>query len=231
MAAAKVHPYLVSFCRIGLIDQDDATGRYFLGPLALQLGLIGLRQANPVQVASAAIAELAQRLGQTVAIAVWGSRGPTIVRLEESPAPVHVNMRHGTVFTLAGTASGRLFGAYRDADEIKRLLESERRRRRSDPEPQHPGLPPPRPVPSWREFERELIEVRAHGLGRSEGETVPGVNAMAAPVFDHHGGIVLAIVAIGPAGIFDVRWDGPIARALRACADQVSQRLGAPATG
>ena len=51
---------------------------------------------------------------------------------------------------------------------------------------------------------------------------------MAAPVFDHTGAIVLALTAIGPAGVFDSRWDGAIARALKSAAAQVSERLGAP---
>ena len=229
MAAGKVHPYLVSFTRLGLIDQDKETGLYSLGPLALQMGLISLKQANPVQMASAAVTDLAQRLGHTVAISVWGSRGPTIVRLEESPAAIHVSMRHGTVFSLAGTATGRLFAAYQRADDMQRFLDGERKRQKSEPDPIYPGIPPTSPAPSWREFERELVEVRAHGLSRSEGDTVPGVNAMAAPVFDYNGSIALAITAIGPAGVFDSSWDGPIAGALRGSANQISQRLGAPA--
>ena len=56
------------------------------------------------------------------------------------------------------------------------------------------------------------------------------IGFMAAPVFDHTGAIVLAVTAIGPAGIFNTAWDGDIARALKACADTVSQRLGAPAS-
>ena len=107
MPAAKIHAYLVSFARIGLMQQDAGTGRYFLGPLALQLGLISLKQANPVQAAADELPGLTQRIGHTVAISVWGSRGATIVRLEESPAPIHVNMRQGTVFSLTGTATGR----------------------------------------------------------------------------------------------------------------------------
>jgi DNA-binding IclR family transcriptional regulator len=229
MPPAKAHPYLVSFSRIGLIEQDETTGRYFLGPLALQLGLISLKQANPVQMASAALAELAQRTGLTVAISVWGTRGATIVRLEESPAPIHVNMRHGSVFSVAGTATGRLFAAYLEAGAVQELLDDERRRQKTHPDPPIPGVPPPRPVPPWREFERELAEVRTQGMSRSDGETLPGVNAMAAPVFDYHGHIVLAITAVGPGGIFDIDWDGPIAQALRGCAAQISQRLGAPA--
>jgi DNA-binding IclR family transcriptional regulator len=230
MAPAKAHPYLVSFARIGLIEQDRLSGAYFLGPLALQLGLISLQQANPVQVATPLLGELAQRIGHTVALAVWGTRGATIVRLEESPASVHVNMRHGTVFSLADTASGRLFAAFRAPAAAQQQLEAERRRRKARPEAPIAGMPPASPLPAWREFEKQLIEVRAHGLSRSVGEVVPGINAMAAPAFDHSGAIVLALTAIGPAAVFDTRWDGAIARALRACADQVSQRLGAPAT-
>lgn len=229
MAPAKAHPYLVSFARIGLIEQDRATGFYFLGPLALQLGLISLQQANPVQVATPLIAELAQRIGHTVAIAVWGTRGATIVRLEESPSAVHVNMRHGTVFSLANTASGRLFAAHLDAPLVKARLEEERAQQKSHDKAQRdePGMPAHAPVPSWKAFEAQLAEVRSHGLSRSVGEVLPGVNAMAAPVFDHTGAMVLAMTAIGPAAVFDTRWDGAIARALRACAAQASQRLGA----
>ena len=230
MSAAKAHPYLVSFGRLGLIEQDRASGHYALGPLALQLGLISLQQANPVQIATPLIAELAQQIGQTVAIAVWGARGATIVRIAESPAAVHVNMRHGTVFSLANTASGRLFGAYLEAPVVQRLLEEERRRDKSAARAAArpgPGMLPAPPLPDWKAFEAQLREVRAHGISRSEGEIVPGVNAMAAPVFDHTGAIALAITAIGPAGIFATAWDGAIARALKACAGAVSQRLGA----
>ena len=226
MVPAKAHPYLVSFARLGLIEQDRLSGFYFLGPLALQLGLISLQQANPVQVATPLIAELAQRIGHTVAIAVWGTRGATIVRLEESPSAVHVNMRHGTVFSLANTASGRLFAAYLDAPAVKARLDEERAQQKASRGEPAVGMPPPPAVPSWKEFEKQLAEVRAHGLSRSVGEVLPGVNAMAAPVFDHSGAIVLAVTAIGPAALFETRWDGALARALRACAAQASQRLG-----
>lgn len=228
MVPAKAHPYLVSFSRIGLIEQDAASGHYFLGPLALQLGLISLTQANPVQAATAVLPALAQRLGHTVAISVWGARGATIVRLEESPAPIHVNMRHGTVFSLATTASGRLFAAHLPADEVRQRLEDERRRQREPAAESAAGTPPPRPVPTWDELQPQLELVRAHGVSRSEGEVLPGVNAMAAPVFDHRGAIALSLTAIGPATLFDTAWDGRIACVLRESAAEVSARLGAP---
>ena len=234
MTAAKAHPYMVSFGRLGLIEQDRASGHYLLGPLALHLGLIRLQQADPVHIATPLIAEVAQRIGHTVALAVWGARGATIVRTAESPSPVHVNMRHGTVFSLTNTASGRIFAAYLAVDTVKQLLDAERQRekqRKSGEQPMEAGMPPQPPLPSWSEFERQLQEVRLHGISRSEGEVIEGVSAMAAPVFDHTGAIVLSVTAIGPAAIFDTAWDGEIALALKACAGAVSGRLGATPAG
>ncbi len=232
MVPAKAHPYLVSFGRLGLIEQDAVTGSYFLGPLAMQLGMISLQQADPVQVAAPLIAELARTTGQTIGLAVWGTHGATIVRLEESPAAVHVNMRHGTVFSLTNTASGRLFAAYLDAATVKRRLAADRRLRASRRSgASEPGMPPATAPPSWRAFSAQLDDVRREGLSRSVGEVVPGINAIAAPVFDHLGAMVLAVVAIGPSVLLDTQVGSPIANALRRCGEQVSRLLGAPASG
>ena len=80
MSPPKAHPYLVSFGKLGLIAQDSASGHYGLGPLAMQLGLISLQQFDPIRLATARLPALAEDVGQTVAIAVWGTHGPTIVR-------------------------------------------------------------------------------------------------------------------------------------------------------
>ena len=218
MTAAKAHPYLVSFGHIGLVEQDSASGRYALGPLALQLGLISLQQADPVRIAAPLLRELAVRTGHTVALVVWGERGPTIVLREASPSAVHVDMRHGTVFSIAGTASGRLFAAHSPAAVVRPLYEAERRAAQ--------GNGAAAPLPPWRAFEAELAEVRRHGLGRSEGAVIAGVSALSAPVFDHRGAMVLAITAIGPSAAFDARWSGDVATVLRDAARAVSARLG-----
>jgi len=233
MTPAKAHPYMVSFGRLGLIEQDGASGHYLLGPLALQLGLIGLQQADPVRIAAPLLAPLARAIGQTVAIAVWGARGATIVQIAESPSPVHVSLRHGTVFSPTRTASGRLFAAYLAPEIVRQQLDAECRREKQRPAaeaeadtPARPGLPVLPPLPSWTEFETQLQEVRTQGASRSTNEVVPGVSAMAAPVFDHTGAIVLAMTAIGPSGTFDTDWDGPVAHALKESANAVSSRLG-----
>ncbi|MCC8951303.1 IclR family transcriptional regulator, partial [Bradyrhizobium sp. Arg62] len=58
------------------------------------------------------------------------------------------------------------------------------------------------------------------------GDPLPGVNAFAAPVFDHAGHVALVITAMGPEGTFDAGWDSAIATALRDCAGEISRQLG-----
>jgi DNA-binding IclR family transcriptional regulator len=125
MSPGKAHPYLVSFIRLGLVERETEGGRYGLGPLALRMGLIGLQQYDPVRLATPLIDELAAATGHTVAIAVWGHRGPTLVRIAEAPSPVHVSMRHGTVMSIPDTASGRLFAAFGPADAVRAALAAE----------------------------------------------------------------------------------------------------------
>ena len=220
MAAAKAHPYLVSFGKIGLVEQDRASGRYGLGPLALQLGLMSLQQADPVRLATPVIEGLAQQTGHTAALALWGSHGPTIVRLAESPAAVHVNMRQGTVFSIAGTASGQLYAAYLPEAVVRPLYEAERRSAGATR------------LPSWAQFAKTtLAEVRQQGLGRADGSVVAGVSALSAPVFDHRGEMVLALTVIGPSAALDTAWDSAAAQAMRQAGASVSARLGHRPTG
>ena len=212
MSPAKAHPYLVSFGKVGLIQQDAATGRYGLGPLALQLGLISLQQVDPVRLATAELPGLAQSLGQTVGIATWGNRGPTFVRLEEGPTAVHVNMRHGTVVSVKGTASGRLFAAFMPREEVLAVLRAETGRAR---------------VQLGAEFEAELDQVRERRFAGLVDGTVQGVTAISAPVFDGFGTMVLALTAIGPSATLGASPDSDAGRRLQACAALLSGRMGA----
>ncbi len=221
MVPAKAHPYLVSFNKLGLIVQDEVSGHYGLGPLAMQLGLISLQQFDPVRLASPMLADLAIQLGHTVALAVWGNRGPTIVRIEESPNLVHVTMRHGTVMSLRNTASGRLFAAYLPEDTVLTALEEERAY-----DLRHASISPAVPPRLDADFSKILKKVRQNGISDAVNLSVPGVSALAAPVFDESGKIVLSLTAIGPSALFDVGLNGSIASALKSLGKDLSQRLG-----
>lgn len=112
MTSAKAHPYLVSFTRVGLVQQDTVTGQYELGPFALQMGLVSLQRLDPVRVALPEVDKLQSEIGHTLGIAVLGSHGPTMIHITEASYPVHVNMRKGTVMSMLHTATGQVFAAW-----------------------------------------------------------------------------------------------------------------------
>ncbi|MBB4223665.1 IclR family transcriptional regulator [Variovorax sp. 375MFSha3.1] len=220
----KAHPYLVSFLKVGFVVQDSA-GRYELGPLALQLGLAKLQRLDPIKEASPLIEQLASETEQSIAVAVWGNFGPTVVRLEEPIHPLHVNLRTGTVMSLAYTATGRLFAAYLPPKVVeKMMLEDLARTRPADGRGATAEL-------SRAEIEALLVETRLHGMSRTLGQPIPGIDAFCAPVFDSTNNLVLGITAMGPEATFDREWDGRVAVPLRACALEISRRLGFVPTG
>jgi DNA-binding IclR family transcriptional regulator len=222
MTAGKAHPYLVSFIRLGLVERETEGGRYGLGPLALQMGLIGLQQYDPVRLATERIDALARDTGHTVAIAVWGHRGPTLVRIAEAPSPVHVSMRHGTVMSIPDTASGRLFAAFGPADAVLEALASEARFEPARPSRTRTGGR----FGLGAAFDREIDKVRAAGIACIDGVALPGVSAVSVPVFDARDQLVLSLTAIGPSATFDAAVDGAVAARLKPAAAQLSMRLG-----
>ncbi len=218
MAPAKAHPYLVSFSRIGLIEQDETTGRYEIGALALELGLISLRRLSAVRIATPRIATLAGSINHAVSLAIWGSNGPTVVQIEEPSRPVHIAMRVGSVMALLETATGRAFAAFMPPKIVSAALDGGLDR-------YGVGYNPKRAPKSPKTAEM-LAEVRKHGLARALGDPLPGVNAFAAPVFDYAGHVALVITAMGPEASFDAGWDSALANELRDCASGISKRLG-----
>lgn len=220
MNPAKAHRYLVSFQRLGLVVQDPSTTRYDLGPAALRLGLASLSRINAVRLARARIGPLMHQIGHTLALAVWGNHGPTIVHWEESPMAITVNLRLGDVMPLLSSATGRCFAAHLSQEAIAPILAQEMAMAQKSGRDDLPQTPD-----ALREM---LNEVRQHGLARVRNTLLPGIAGFCAPVVDFDGHMVLGIIALGSMAILDARWDGPVASALKSAAQQLSQDLGQP---
>jgi DNA-binding IclR family transcriptional regulator len=212
MTPAKAHPYLVSFGKLGLIEQDPVSGHYGLGQLAVQLGLISLQQVDPVRLAIAELPALAMAMESTVSAAVWGGTGPIIVRVEEGPRAVNVTMRHGIPASLRHTGTGKVFAAFMPEAQIQAALAAQ-------------GEPD-----AWADpaFLTELASIRELGLSQVNEELMAGISAMAVPVFDGFGRLALAIAVMGPSALLDLNPLGRQALQLKALGRQLSMRLGAP---
>src|SRR5438105_2751919 len=210
MPPPKAHRYLVSFCRGGLAERDPASGGYRLGPLAVRLGLAALRHLHVVNVAAQTLGELRDEVGYTVGLAVWGSAGPTFVRFEETNDALIISGRPGSVMPLLSSSTGRVFGAY-----MPRSITDPFLRKELAGKPHSGASPSTGPRMTKEQMEALFAHVREHSMAQVRGDVNPGLHGLSAPVFDHAGAVVGVITVMGTAGVIDVEFDGPIARALR----------------
>jgi len=210
MHPGKVHRYLVSLTRCELVAQDEASGHYGIGPASIALGLAGLRNVDVVRIATALMPSLRDEINETVLLAMWSPQGPVVFAFEESSRPVTMNIRVGSILPLLRTATGRVFAAFLPADATADMLAAEIKSARQ----------------TTARVQKLLDETRRHNLANVEGALVPGVNAMAAPVFDHKNRIAGVIGVLGRPEDLSVAYDGSAARALLRAAAEISRRLG-----
>jgi len=215
MPAAKVHRYLVSLTRTNLVTQGSGDGRYSIGPAAIALGLAGLHSVDVVRIASEFLIELRDASGETAVLAVWSSAGPAVIRIEESGRPVFMNVRVGSTLPILRSAVGRVFAAYLPGQETAALIAKERR------------LPRGNTRGGKRAGARAIIaETRSRGLAVIDGDLVPGVTAIASPIFDHRARIVASVALLGGSEHLDARPNSKARALLKKIAAAISARLG-----
>jgi DNA-binding IclR family transcriptional regulator len=218
MPPSKAHRYLVSFIRMGLVDRDQISGLYRLGPKSIELGASALYAMDAFAVSVEAMIELRDQLDHTMVLTVWGSGSPVIIRVEEADQLVTVSFRVGKSVPLLGSAAGLLFSAFLPPSVIEPLLQAELKSNREQHSPQT--------IKTMADAHLLLDDVRARRLARIAGDITPGINAMGAAVFDSAGRPATAISAVGPGRSFDYGWNGTIATALRDKTEELSRKLG-----
>ncbi len=218
MPSAKAHRYLVSLIRIGLATRDTASSRYDLGPIALQLGLKGFSRFEPLRFAEATLRELVDQVGETAALAVWGEKGPTMIRIIEARHEFATSIALSHHCPMTYSATGLLFCAFEDAARtdgaIERELEQNRRSGRLN-------VPHDRAV-----LARAIQETRARGFACISDGGGDGFGAVSAPVFDVTTHLCMALTVFGRANRVDASPDGVLGKVVADAARRLSASLG-----
>lgn len=215
-ASAQAHPYLVSLRNIGLVEQNPETGKYLLGEFALDLAATRMRTTDPMRLAHEAVRDLAAETELNVALVVWGSFGPTVIEVHASGGQLNMNTRPGTVYSMSGTASGKVFSTFLPEKTVRDAIQAEKREK---------GMTGRVGVHRFLS-KKELDDIRRAGYATVDTPPVPGINAIAAPVFDHAGQLVLVITIIGLEELLHDRADREFVPALVRTTQNLSGELG-----
>ena len=200
MPPSKIHRYLASFMRTGLVVQRQRSGQYDLGKRVLELGLAAMSRIEILNRAADRLEEITQRTNAAALLAVWGTQGPTIVRWQRIQTVIVSSLGLGTTFPLLNSATGRIFLAYSASSLVAPILDFELKRARSigmkwpDLEPTEAGV-------------RKLCKViREKGYATADGKFVPGLYAISAPVLNWQNEVEAVItVANGDPDLIDAK--------------------------
>jgi DNA-binding IclR family transcriptional regulator len=223
MPASNVHFYLVSLTQIGVVRQYPGAKFYGLGPYALRLGIAGLEQFDLFGACKEALLDLAMEVGHTAFLGVWGNHGPTIVYRVDGPQSRTVfELRVGSVLPVLRSALGRNLLAHLPDGLTKSFVDQELSDIAST-NFSRDDIDLPR---NRREIGTLVEEIRKQGLSRCRGGLLTDYTAISAPIFDYSGTMVAAITLMGPRGVLDDDFAGPVAAALRKVSARISAEAG-----
>ncbi len=186
MGPSKVHRYLVSLGRAGLATQSRRSGLYDLGPVLRRLGIESLRRMDEVGLASAHLPGLRDRTSHAVNLAVWGDRGPVIIRWDYGTYALPMTVRLGATLPLLTSAVGQVYLAHLADTLTGPVLRAEQEDGTGD-------LPP-----TEDEVARIRSTVLRAGVATTRGGVIPGVCSVAAPVFTAVESLPLAVAVAIP---------------------------------
>jgi DNA-binding IclR family transcriptional regulator len=209
MAPPQAHRYLQSLIASGMALQDPATGRYDLGPAAIKIGLASLARTDAFKLVDRFVSEFVLKRGETVQIAALGPLGPTIVRWYAGSPVVTTSLTVGSVLSLLHSATGRVFMCFAPEAETASLAANELKR-----------SPIKKP-----DLKATLKEVRSRGRASVSGSIIPGLNAVAFPIFDLQGSVLLTATLLWPEERPDPARSASIEDLAQVCRE-VSLQLG-----
>ncbi len=198
-----------------LVEQAFERGKYRLGFGILRLANAVSGRLDVTRQGREICERLALDVGETVNIAVLRSEYAVNVDQARGPSAISTHNWVGELTPLHATSSGKVLLAFMAADARRDLLAAAGMQRFTE-----------HTITSVERLEAQLQEVSRTGYVVSSEELEPGLNAVAAPIRDHIGGVIAALSVSGPAYRLTVERVREIAPAVVAAADDVSRKMG-----
>ena len=216
LSPSRIHAYLVSLRRAGLVEQNPVSGQYHLGLLARQIGLAAIDQRDQYDILLAATQRLRDETGRTTNLAIWSERGPTVAHWARGRESLTLLvMNSGLNPPLLTTAMGRIFLAYLPDGETRKLVRREKAALSGSdifPSLQTDGA-----------IDKLKSDIREQGYCVVKGILSPFISAIAAPLLDTNGYVVAVLSVLGR----EIDVDGGRGKAVLDALQRATRRIEA----
>lgn len=180
---SRIFRHLRTLLQQGYIVQDD-TGRYKVGTRLVALGNAVMQNFNLFQLSSGVMRALRDKVGNSVVLSQMDDEGLRVLSVVSGKAQIEITVKSGSIMGYHCSAQGKIALAFGSPDLLGRLLSKPLEVRS------------PQTIVDVALLLAELKEVKEQGWARAPGESVTGLNAVAAPLFDATGVFIgtLAVV-------------------------------------
>ena len=209
----SVHRHLHTLVERGYLAQNPTTSRYSIGPKSRLLARLA-PESDLVDLAEGPMRELRDALGHTVVLSETTPRGALVIAKLSGTSPIEIGVRSGSELSFHASAQGKVMLAFSPRPFQTRILAR----------PLHPFTD--KTVTSPARIEKDLLDITKRGYASAPEETMLGINAVAAPVFDSHDACVAALAIVGSIQFLPGKPKSTDVAALIDASQQISRKLG-----
>lgn len=214
MPKSRIYRFLQTLSSLGYVEQDAVTERYRLTLKLYHLGQALADSTELTTVARPVMIRLRDEVGHTTTLSVIEEEGMRVIDIVRVETPVQIVTRPGALLGFHASAQGKLalaFGKPALWDVVRgRPLERFTYQTNTD----------------LGALEREVALVRERGWAVAPEETLPGVNALSAPIFDASNAMIGTITIVGSVQTLLPEPDADQVAAVRTAARSISVSLG-----
>lgn len=192
----------------------DRNGAYVLGAGLAPLGMQAMPNARIREMAVPALRSIVDRIGETAHLAIPCGKSSLILEVCDSPHPLRVASRPGSLAHIHCSATGKIFLAFSVFVPLEKFLR----------DVDLPAMTPSTLV-SVAQLAPEIERVRKLGYAMDNEEYFIGVRCLAAPVRDHRGHVVAAAGITGAASRFTPDKVEPFAAIIGEAAADLTRKL------
>lgn len=214
VAKSAVFKHLNTLAERGYIVQDPVSTRYRLGPKAWLIARLAPSSDDLATVAEPLMREARARTGLAVVLSTPMARSAFVLSTLAGNGSIEIGVRPGSELELHASAQGKVFLAYGAKSLTDNLMRRELRQLTQYT------------LTSTESLLEQIGEVRKNGYASAPEESLLGVNAIAAPVYDYRDNLVASVGLVGSIQYLPHENTAETITTIRELAASISRALG-----
>lgn len=172
---SKIFRHLRTLAQQGYVVQDEASERYRIGARLVAIGRAISDNVDIVREASVVMRKLRNALNHSVVLSLIDRGGVRVVAVESGTSPIEITVKPGSLLEYHASAQGKVALAFGKPELRERVLAGELKAYTPDT------------ITDRGRLEQALQQIRQQGWATAPNESVTGLNALAAPIFEASG--------------------------------------------